>query len=103
MKLINLIRKHLGYEGRLIASSKSLYHKNNPNSLVYFNACIFNSKGKQIWWGDIDLTKDEEKLFKIREESKEDFYVTPEHPFRSDFYSVTKESLESDPNVKKFW
>src|SRR3972149_3995249 len=69
---------------------------------VYFNACIFNEKLKQIWWGDIDITKDKKALRKIAKESKELFYVTPEHPFRSDFNKVDQKLIDTDESVIKY-
>lgn len=100
--LINVIEENLGYPGRLIAISKSRYRERYPKSIVYFNACIFDEKGKQIWWGDIDMNKDRRKLNKIAKIYKKSFYVTPEHPFRTDFNNVKLSQLKSDPQVIKF-
>jgi len=102
-KLIQLlIDEHFGVGGRMISPSKSSYTRLYPENKVYFNACIFDKSIEQIWWGDIDLTFDAEKLNKIAERSGEVFYVTPEHPFRSDFHTVTKRQLENDEFVIKF-
>ena len=90
------------HSGRMIAFSKSRYGESHPNHKVYFNACIFDKKAKEVWYGDIDLTEDEEKLKQVAKESKQIFYVTPEHPFRMDFNKVTKEQLENEEYVVKF-
>ena len=65
MTLEELITTNLGSQGRLIGLSKSRYRDAHPNNIVYFNACIFDKKLKQIWWGDIDITADKKKLKKI--------------------------------------
>jgi len=102
MKLFDLIETNLGYAGRMVGGSKSRYKKANPNSIVYFNACIFDKDLKQIWWGDIDITKDKEALDKIAKESQQIFYVTPEHPFRTDFNTITKKLIDSNEYVIKY-
>lgn len=102
MTLEQLIIKHLGFPGKMISMSKSTYREAHPNNIVYFNACIFNKDLKQIWWGDIDITKNKKKLQKIAEESKELFYVTPEHPFRSDFNKVDQKLIDTDESVIRY-
>lgn len=102
MTLEKVVQKHLGYGGRMIGYSKSRYREANPNNIVYFNACIFNKKLKQIWWGDIDITADKKTLKMIAKESKELFYVTPEHPFRSDFNKVDQKLIDTDESVIKY-
>lgn len=102
MTLEELINENLGHEGRMVGGSKSMYRDAHPNNIVYFNACIFNEKLKQIWWGDIDITKDKKVLRKIAKESKEKFYVTPEHPFRSDFNKVDQKLINTDESVIRY-
>lgn len=99
MTLEELITTNLGSQGRLIGLSKSRYRDAHPNNIVYFNACIFNEKLKQIWWGDIDITADKKSLKKIAKEYKQLFYVTPEHPFRSDFNKVNQNLMDMDDSV----
>lgn len=53
------------YEGRLIASSKSSYMDSFPGNEVYFNANIFVLGEGKIWYGDLDVTNDIEKLESI--------------------------------------
>lgn len=81
LELAEVADEILGYSGRLIDASKSCYMEDNPDHKVYFNACIFNEQGTQIWFGDIDFNLDESKL-KALAERVGGIYVTPEQPFR---------------------
>lgn len=100
--LTEALQKHGFSNGRMISYSKSTYMRANEGHKVYFNSCIYDSNGVQIWYGDLDLTKDSRKLNKVAKESKQEFYVTPESGFRSDFNKITKEQLEKDEWVVKF-
>ena len=97
-----LIQCFIGSSGRMIGFSKSRYGEAHPNNTVYFNACIFDEYAKQVWYGDIDLTADDESLKELSKNYEGVFYVTPEHPFRSDFNDVTIKQLEKDESVIKF-
>lgn len=77
LELAEVADQILGWSGRLIDESKSNYKKANPDHKVYFNACIFNKEGTQIWFGDIDFNLDESKL-KALAERVGGIYVTPE-------------------------
>jgi hypothetical protein len=63
--------------GRLLSASKSDYRNANPENEIYFNANIFTSEGK-IWYGDLDITKDAEKLKRISESIGKKLYVLKE-------------------------
>lgn len=65
---------HLGYCGRLIAWSKSQYRDSYPNNTVVFNANICTSEGK-IWYGDIDVDVDLQKLKDIVRELMVPIYI----------------------------
>jgi hypothetical protein len=52
---------HLGLPGRMISGSKSGYRQRFPHNLTVFNANLC-TESEKIWWGDIDLTFDYEKL-----------------------------------------
>lgn len=52
---------HLGLPGRMISGSKSGYRQRFPQNLVIFNANLC-TESEKIWWGDLDLTFDAEKL-----------------------------------------
>lgn len=82
------------YNGRLISGSKSTYRKKLPDNLVLFNANIFTEKFGKIFYGDIDLTKDQSALKYISLELNETLYVLNEmdgrfgNENRSDFKNV---------------
>lgn len=46
----------------MISGSKSLYRREHPNNDVVFNANIIHHSEGKIWFGDLDLTLDDEKL-----------------------------------------
>lgn len=64
--------------GRLISGSKSGYREKYPENEVYFNANIFVLGIGKIWYGDLDLTRDEEKLKEWANELGDDFYILRE-------------------------
>jgi hypothetical protein len=105
-KITNIIEQKLGYTGRLISASKTLYRDRYPKHTVYFNACIFiilpDDKVVQVWWGDVDVTLDKKIIQQIADEANITLYLTPEHPFRGDFYKVTKDKLLNNKYVLIF-
>ena len=55
----------LGRSGRILAGSKSGYHRDHPDHFAIFNAGICVERGglpELVWEGDLDLTLDEEHL-----------------------------------------
>jgi hypothetical protein len=74
-------RLHLGYSGRMISGSKSLYREKHPDNFVIFNSNICTESGK-IWYGDIDLTFDQEKLEILANALGEKIYVLYESDAR---------------------
>lgn len=84
----------LGPVGRLLSGSKSGYLENNPSHKVFFNGNIFNSGAWLLWYGDIDLNLDAEKLQKLANQLNECLYVTSENPYR--WESPDIETLEAD-------
>ena len=64
-------------QGRLLSGSKSLYRERHPENLVCFNANVFTREGK-IWYGDLDITLESEKLERIAQELGEKLYVLRE-------------------------
>lgn len=55
----------LGVVGRMIAASKSGYHRANPRNVPVFNANVCTEKRGKIWFGDLDLTEDEPALAEL--------------------------------------
>lgn len=78
----NIVNKVLGHCGRMISGSKSGYDERFPNNLVVFNANICTRKNGKIWYGDIDITKEEGKLKKLADELHCDVYVLYEKDAR---------------------
>ena len=64
--------------GRMISHSKSSYRDKFPDNEVYFNANIFVLGEGKIWYGDIDVTNDREKLENIARELGKDLYILRE-------------------------
>jgi hypothetical protein len=59
-----VLRETVGKHGRMIAGSKSDYRKAHPSSATVFNANVVTQDGK-IWYGDLDLARDECKLVEL--------------------------------------
>lgn len=100
----------LGEHGRLLSMSKTAYSREYPDHLVYFNACIFDGralrprtrrKSKQIWFGDLDLTVDSEKLQSLADRIGP-IVVTPETPYRFKGLPKRPRKLESRPGVRVY-
>jgi len=64
--------------GRMIASSKSTYCKENQDNLVIFNANVLTKTHGKIWHGDLDITIDFDKLKTIADILEEDLYILME-------------------------
>lgn len=90
-----------GFElSRMIAFSKSTYKSRKPDNLVVFNANVVAAQGK-IWWGDLDLTEDSEKLQCVVNDIGCDLYILREMDCR--FGNETRPFYEVEQlAVKKF-
>jgi hypothetical protein len=80
----------LGQPGRVLGSSKAQYRKKHPRHEVLFNACLFDDGGREIWFGDVDLTVDEPELKKLANRIGP-IILTPELPYR--FEGLSPNSL----------
>ena len=89
------VEKILGPCGRLLSSSKSAYREFYPDHQVFFNACLWDSNGTEIWFGDIDLTKENRKLEKARNLFDNPIYLTKEDPYR--FEGFAPNNIEKYP------
>jgi len=69
-----LCEEILGIRGRMISGSKSTYRKAYKDHLVVFNANVCTSNGK-IWYGDLDITLDAERLQKLADTLNTIIYV----------------------------
>lgn len=70
----DLFEKHGLVICRMVGGSKTLYMREHPTHEVVFNSNIFSTSGK-IWWGDLDLTIDSEKLQAVCDELKVSLFV----------------------------
>jgi len=70
-----IIREIMGSPGRLINMSKGRYRYENPRNLVVFNSNIFTQSGKKIWYGDIDVTTNEQDLIDLNKVINEKIYL----------------------------
>jgi len=61
--------------GRIIAESKGEYCKEHQGELIIFNANIIIKKQGKIWYGDININLDFDKLKNIADKLKEDLYI----------------------------
>lgn len=82
--------KILGFPGAMISASKSGYDRAHPDNTVYFNACIWNKEKEEIWFGDLDITENTDRLVALANKVGK-IYVTPEQPWR--FYGWDKKRL----------
>ena len=64
--------------GRMISGSKSGYRERFPNNDAVFNANIVIATRGKVWYGDLDLTLDEEKLKEIAKTLGEPLYILRE-------------------------
>jgi len=73
-----------GHAGRMLSGSKSFYAAANPKNVIVFNGNICTQSGGKIWYGDIDITKDEAGLKALAAAIGEDVYVLFEMDGRFD-------------------
>lgn len=64
--------------GRMVSDSKSGYDQLYPNNVVVFNGNICTKTYGKIWYGDLDVTKDEAKLMELAKALGEDLYILRE-------------------------
>jgi hypothetical protein len=62
----------------MISWSKSGYLESNRDNLVCFNANIFTLEDGKIWYGDLDITKEQEKLEQVSAELGKPLYILRE-------------------------
>lgn len=74
----DIFRENGFHNGRMISGSKSGYTSRNKGNVVVFNARICTLSEGIIWWGDLDITKDEETLKIIAEQIGQSIYILRE-------------------------
>lgn len=80
-----------GRSGRMISYSKGQYGFDNPTHAVVYNSNICTEEGK-IWYGDIDVTLEGEKLKEASKELGQTLYVLYEMDGR--FENETKPKID---------
>jgi hypothetical protein len=68
--------------GRMISMSKSAYSEKYPDHCVLYNANIITAEDKKIWFGDLDLNVDSDKLKRIAYTMNKDLYILSERDCR---------------------
>lgn len=91
----DVIIKHLGWPGRMIAGSKSSYRIKHPDSIVIFNANLALHPYGKVWYGDIDLTKDLWALQQIAKELDTKVFIFYEMDYRFDNEELELEQVKS--------
>ena len=94
-KLLEELKSNGFFLGRMISGSKSLYRRKYPRNLVVFNGNIFVENIGKVWWGDLDLTKDQKLLKEISNHLNVTLYVLNEMNGRFD--------NENNPNFKNMF
>jgi hypothetical protein len=59
----------------MVGGSKSIYRYDNPKNLVVFNSNVCTREDGKIWYGDIDVTLDIDKLKQLAQDLKKSVYV----------------------------
>jgi hypothetical protein len=92
-KALRIMLKH-GFEfSRMIAFSKSIYISERPNNQAVFNANVVTHQGK-IWWGDLDLTDDSEKLQQVANDLECNLYILREMRYRTGNENLPVDEIE---------
>lgn len=106
--------KIMGPVGKVIAASKSIYHYDNPSNVVLYNANIFTKEDGKIWYGDLDATRDYDKLQNLALSTNKTLYVVHENDGRFDkemivnldqdsVLSVTEKEFKVIPGNKSYY
>ena len=88
-----------GHPARLLSGSKSAYRTRFPEHKVVFNGNLCTKEYGKIWYGDIDVTLDAEKLDVLAEKIGVDIYVLYEMDGR--FENEDKPVFDSPVYVAK--
>lgn len=75
-------REIIGFPGRIMGGSKSGYQKAFKANVAVFNSNICTKEFGKIWFGDLDLTIDGEKVKALAQNLGVTIYVLREHDAR---------------------
>ena len=93
MTTTQILCETIGSIGRMISGSKSGYFSSRPDHLVIFNANLCVDGEGKVWYGDLDLTLDKDKLSSAAVAAGLDIYVLREMDARFE--------NESNPKLKE--
>lgn len=79
--------------GRVICAHKSTYCKEHEGELIIFNANIITKKLGKIWYGDLNITLDFDKLKSVADSMQEDLYILMEGDARFGYENRPIETL----------
>jgi hypothetical protein len=77
-EVYDVFEKHGFYLARMISGSKSTYRQKYPKNDVLFNANIFTPTKNKVWYGDLDITLDSDKLQNVCNEIGEEMIIVGE-------------------------
>lgn len=81
--------------GRLLSQSKSGYRRRYPDNKVVFNANIVIEGEGKVWFGDLDITRDESLLKEIAKELDKDLCILSEMDARFGSENTIFEELKA--------
>lgn len=90
MNTTSVICETVGPIGRMISGSKSGYMSSRENHLVIFNANLCLEGEGKVWYGDLDVTLDKERLAAAAVSLGQDVYVLREMDARFENESKPK-------------
>ena len=85
MEFEQLLIEAIGWPGRMISGSKSSYSEKYKHHVPIFNANLCTTNRGKVWYGDLDLTLDKDKLAALAVELNEDLYVLRETDARFEY------------------
>jgi len=102
----SVLKRVLGFDGRLISGSKGQYRYDNPTNVVVFNGNVCTESEGKIWYGDFDVTVEEEKLKALAKEFGEKVYLLYESDARFENEAapkLDKAVFAVDSEGQTFW
>lgn len=78
LNVVKVLTNHGFNMARMISGSKSGYRQRYPENKVVFNANIIIPSEGKVWYGDLDITLDHEKLLEVVKEINEPLYILQE-------------------------
>lgn len=75
IELRSIAHKHLGLSGKSITFDPKAYMTSYPDKIVVFKSNIFTKNGSMIWFGDINITDNQEKLLELSSDLGTTIYI----------------------------